>query len=48
MTFEFNDGTKKTFKYYIYDERYSMVEADNGLKCLTLTKNLDTMWDALK
>lgn len=48
VTFEFNDGTKKTFKYYIYDERYSMVEADNGLKCLTLTKNLDTMWEAFK
>ena len=46
--FKFTDNTKKTFTYYTYDDRYCIVKADNGLKCLTLTKNLDAVKDRLK
>lgn len=46
--FNFADNTKKTFTYYTYDDRYCIVKADNGLRCLTLTKNLDAVTDRLK
>ena len=48
FTFCFNDGTKKTFTYYNYNERYSIVKADNNLTCLTLTKNLENILNELK
>lgn len=48
ITFSFNDGTKKSFKYFIYDERYSVVKADNGMTCLTLTKNIDEISTFIK
>ena len=48
ITFNFTDGSKKTFKYCVYDERYSIVKANNGMTCLTLTKNLDEILEKLK
>ena len=48
FTFAFTDNTKKTFTYYTYNDRYCIVKADNGLRCLTLTKNLDAVNDKLK
>ena len=48
ITFKFTDGSKKAFKYYIYDERYSIVKANNGMTCLTLTKNIDEILEKLK
>lgn len=48
IEFSFTDGTKKRFKYYIYDERYCIVKADNGMTCLTLTKNIDQIFENLK
>lgn len=48
ITFSFNDGTSKKFTYYIYNDRYCIVKADNNLTCLTLTKNLDNILNELK
>lgn len=48
ITFNFTDKTSKTFTYYVYDERYSIVKADNGMICLALTKNLDNIFSKLK
>lgn len=48
FTFNFMDNTKKTFTYYVYNDRYCIVKADNGLRCLALTKNLDAVKDKLK
>ena len=48
ITFNFTDGRKKAFKYCIYDERYSIVKANNSMTCLTLTKNLDEILEKLK
>ena len=48
ITFNFTDGSKKAFKYCIYDERYSIVKANNGMTCLTLTKNIDEILKKLK
>lgn len=46
--FNLTDNTKKTFTYYTYNDRYCIVKADNGLRCLALTKNLDAITDRLK
>ena len=48
ITFSFNDGSSKKFTYYVYNDRYCIVEADNNLTCLTLTKNLDNIINELK
>lgn len=48
ITFNFTDGSKKAFKYHTYDERNSIVKANNGMTCLTLTKNIDEILEALK
>ena len=48
ITFNFTDKTSKTFTYYVYDERYSIVKTDNGIVCLALTKNLDHIFSKLK
>lgn len=48
ITFTFKDKSKKTFDYYTYDERYCIVNAANGMNCLTLTKNIDMMLESLK
>ena len=48
ITFNFTDGSKKEFKYCTYDERYSIVKANNSMTCLTLTKNLDEILEKLK
>ncbi len=48
ITFTFNDGSSKNFTYYIYNDRYCIVKADNNLTCLTLTKNLDNILNELK
>ena len=47
ITFSFNDGSLKKFTYYVYNDRYSIVKADNNLTCLTLTKNLDNIINEL-
>ena len=47
ITFEFKDGTSKSFTYYEYNERYCNVVGDNGLNCLTLTKNIDSIAEKL-
>lgn len=46
ITFSFNDGTEKTFTYYIYDERQAIVKGDNSMVCLVLTDSLDAMLNA--
>lgn len=48
ITFFFNDGGSKKFTYYVYNDRYCIVNADNNLTCLTLTKNLDNILNELK
>lgn len=48
ISFSFTDGSKKNFTYYIYNDRYCIVKADNNLTCLTLTKNIDSMLQQLK
>ena len=48
ITFSFNDGGLKKFTYYVYNDRYCIVKADNNLTCLTLTKNLDNILEQLK
>ncbi len=48
ITFNLNNNTKKTFKYYDYDERNYYVKADSGIGCVTLKKNIDTVCDLLK
>ncbi len=48
ITFLFNDGSSKKFTYYVYNDRYCIVKANNNLTCLTLTKNLDNIIDELK
>lgn len=48
ITFFFNDGGSKNFTYYVYNDRYCIVNADNNLTCLTLTKNLDNILNELK
>lgn len=48
FTFHLNDGTKKEFTYCIYNDRYSIVKADNGMSCLVFTKDLDGILNALK
>lgn len=47
ISFVFNDGTEKTFKYYIYDERRAIVRGDNSMVCLVLTDSIDTILDEL-
>ena len=48
VTFSFLNGTNKTFIYYQYNDRYSIVKADNGMVCLVLTKNIDKIFDSLE
>ena len=48
ITFSFNDGGSKKFTYYVYNDRYCIVKADNNITCLTLTKNLDNIIAELK
>lgn len=48
IKFTFADKTSKTFKYQYFDERYSVVNAANGLNCLTLTKNLSAITTSIK
>ena len=48
IAFSFNDGSSKKFTYYVYNDRYCIVKADNNLTCLTLTKNLDNIINELK
>jgi len=48
ISFSLNDGSTKKFTYYIYNDRYCIVKADNNLTCLTLTKNIDTLFEQLK
>ena len=47
ITFTFDDKTKKTFSYYRFNERYSIVKADSGLICTTLTDNLKNITEVL-
>lgn len=48
FTFHFNDGKQEVFTYCIYNDRYSIVKADNGMTCLVLTKSLDNILTKLK
>ena len=48
VTFSFLNGTNKTFIYYQYNDRYSIVKADNGMVCLVLTKNIDKIFESLE
>ncbi len=48
IKFTFNNGSSKKFTYYVYNDRYCIVKADNNLTCLTLTKNLDNILSELK
>ncbi len=48
ITFGFTDNTSKSYSYYEYDERYSVVKTDSGHSFLTLTKNLDTIKETIK
>lgn len=47
ITFKFSDGSSKNFTYYEYNERYCSVVGDNGLNCLTLTKNINSIIEKL-
>lgn len=47
ITFKYKDGALKSFAYYKYDERYSCVVGENGLNCLTLTKNINSIIEKL-
>lgn len=48
ITFNLKDNKKKTFKYYIYDERNYYVKADSGIGCIALKKNIDAICELLK
>jgi len=43
ITFNMKDKTSKTFTYYKYDERHSIVKSDAGINCLVLTKTIDSI-----
>ncbi len=44
IKFDFNDKTSKSFTYFAYDDRYSIVKADNGLACLVTTESIDDIF----
>lgn len=48
LTFNFTDGSSKTFDYHEYDDRRLIVKADNNMTCLTLTKNIEAFISKLE
>ena len=48
ITFNLKDNKTKIFKYYTFDDRRCYVKADNGIGCLTLKKNIDSIIELVK
>lgn len=47
IKFDFNDKSSKTFNYYVYDDRYCIVKADNGLTCIVTKESIDAIFKAI-
>lgn len=43
VTFTMDDNTTQEYVYYEYDDSYCVVKGQNGLNCIVLTNNIDTM-----